>query len=90
MKKISLLAIASFFSVIAFSQNAATAKNLPGQQKAHATPMQSSATPSVTNASGTQTATNVTPGKLSKYKAIAAKQAAVTTAADKAQTQTKN
>jgi hypothetical protein len=31
MKKICLLAIASFFSVLAFSQGAVKAKNLPGQ-----------------------------------------------------------
>lgn len=33
MKKICLLSIASFFSVIAFCQNAATVQTVPGQPK---------------------------------------------------------
>ena len=91
MKKISLLAIASFFSALAFAQNAATTQTVPGQPKAHAaTPAKSSATPSFTNAAGIQTSTKITPAQATKYKAIAAKQAAATTAADKAQPQIKN
>lgn len=59
MKKISLLAIASFFSALAFSQSVAT-PTVPGQPKPGRSTTKATtqvATPAFTNVNGVKTAT---------------------------------
>lgn len=52
MKKICLLAITSFGSALAFSQNAASATTTPGQPKALRTASVSATTPAFRTANG--------------------------------------
>lgn len=63
MKKICLLAIGSFFSVLAFSQNAATAQTVPGQPKAGRGNTPQASTNGNTFMTATQTTAVATPAQ---------------------------
>ena len=71
MKKICLLAIASFCSALAFSQNAVSSQTTPGQPKAVTTVPVSATSPALRNANG-QVATPTT-GKVKASQKVSTK-----------------
>ena len=63
MKKICLLAIGSFLSALAFSQNVATTQTVPGQPKqGHGIAAQTATPPTFNNVNGTAVAVNAKQG----------------------------